>query len=513
MSVCLSMSYTLNVQIGRKLTGKSKDEILKQLLNFFPRDAVVAVQIAYEVIRVTFKDSTSYKRGMEKDGVRLFGMWCPVMGGGPSVTIVHVIDFPFEECDSSIEEVLGPYGKVKTIKKQKFLAMDDIYTGTRLVSLVMKSRPPRDLMIKGYLCRTWYRGQPLVCNLCAVEGHRSANCPNKDKCRRCGEAGHFARGCPKSRVSFAEAVAGSTRMDTDDPRSSDAPHAESSENPAATGWFGRFRSRFSSAPVSGGASGEAVGAIGDVSAASDGSLAEVPPVVSGEAVSGNAPEEVPVVFLGDSPSAGAPAEPAVNSPAAVADPGVTLVSPVSSPDSELLKDNELDQLQSQSILQDLPSPSPAASGAVIDAVEHLPVQSPAGPVVVGDDGGEGQVVESSGSVSDASPSFPPPAASDLVGNHGPIEDHREGGMDVSEVNSSDSVVGVGATSSDRDWVGYDAHDLQRKAGRNKAGRSGESSSRQSPLVGKAPSKIPGRHPLPPVVSGRPGFRRSDGLKH
>ena len=50
-------------------------------------------------------------------------------------------------------------------------------------------------MVDGYLCRLWYRGQPLVCNLCAVQGHKSANCPNKDKCRKCGKSGHFARNC------------------------------------------------------------------------------------------------------------------------------------------------------------------------------------------------------------------------------------------------------------------------------------------------------------------------------
>lgn len=41
----------------------------------------------------------------------------------------------------------------------------------------------------------WYKGQPLVCNLCGVQGHKSATCPNKDKCRLCGKSGHFARQC------------------------------------------------------------------------------------------------------------------------------------------------------------------------------------------------------------------------------------------------------------------------------------------------------------------------------
>ena len=36
----------------------------------------------------------------------------------------------------------------------------------------------------------------MICNLCAVQGHKSANCPKKDKCRQCGESGHFAHACP-----------------------------------------------------------------------------------------------------------------------------------------------------------------------------------------------------------------------------------------------------------------------------------------------------------------------------
>ena len=36
---------------------------------------------------------------------------------------------------------------------------------------------------------------PLFANLCAVQGHRSANCSNKDNCRKCGKTGHFARNC------------------------------------------------------------------------------------------------------------------------------------------------------------------------------------------------------------------------------------------------------------------------------------------------------------------------------
>ena len=40
------------------------------------------------------------------------------------------------------------------------------------------------------------RGRPLSCNLCGTPGHRSSDCPNKDKCHLCGAEGHFAHSCP-----------------------------------------------------------------------------------------------------------------------------------------------------------------------------------------------------------------------------------------------------------------------------------------------------------------------------
>ena len=118
--------------------------------------------------------------------------------GAPPVTVVNLFDYPFEENDQVIEDTMVAFGLVKRIKHQTYVSNPNVYTGTRLVSLVLRSGVtlPRFITINGYICRIWYRGQPLICNLCAVQGHKSVNCPNKDKCRRCGESGHFARACP-----------------------------------------------------------------------------------------------------------------------------------------------------------------------------------------------------------------------------------------------------------------------------------------------------------------------------
>ena len=117
------------------------------------------------------------------------------MGGGPPITRVQVFDFSFEKDNRSFEVAFEAYGAVKSVKKQTFLSNQIIFNGTRLVDVAFSRVLPRFLMVDGYLCRLWYRGEPLACNLCAVQGHWSANCPNKDKCRKCGNTRHFARNC------------------------------------------------------------------------------------------------------------------------------------------------------------------------------------------------------------------------------------------------------------------------------------------------------------------------------
>ena len=186
---------TVNVQIGRNLSDKSKEEIMMAVFDCLNLYGVIAVQISYDIVRVSFTTEAGFKHAMENTGERLFGLWCPILDGGPPVTILHIFDYPYEEDDADIRPVCSDFGEVKNVKKQKYNLNPNVYTGTRPVSIALSSSPPRFLTIGGYLCRVWYRGQPLVCNFCAVQGHKSADCPNKYKCRCCGASGHFAHHC------------------------------------------------------------------------------------------------------------------------------------------------------------------------------------------------------------------------------------------------------------------------------------------------------------------------------
>ena len=167
---------------------------MKAIFDCFNLYGVIAVQIGYDIVQVSFTTDAGFKHAEENSGIRLFGLWCPILGGGPPLTTLHIFDFPFEEDDANLKRVCSGFGEVKSIKKQKNISDPNIFTGTRLVSVALSSSLPRSLTIGGYVCRVWYRGQPLVCNLCAVQGHMSVDCPNKDKCCY-GATGHFARNC------------------------------------------------------------------------------------------------------------------------------------------------------------------------------------------------------------------------------------------------------------------------------------------------------------------------------
>lgn len=187
---------TINIHTGKKLYGKSREEILEAVLRFF-RDKFqgVAVQQCIDVVRVTFGSEEAAVEALKEKGVRLLGIWCRI-DGGPPTTIVHLFDFPHEEDEEAIAALFSSYGLVKGVRRQCYISHPEIFTGTRLVDLIVERTPPWMVSIQGFVCHVWYRGQPVICNICGKEGHKSMSCPDKNKCRLCGSEGHLARACP-----------------------------------------------------------------------------------------------------------------------------------------------------------------------------------------------------------------------------------------------------------------------------------------------------------------------------
>ena len=172
----MRLPLTLNIQCGKKLSGKSKDQILKEVLVVFQHYHVRCVQVAYEVIRVTLASADEYKVAKQQPGIRLFGMWCPILGGGPPITILHIFDYPYEEEDVYIKNVIGDFGSVKRVKKQTYLTCPDVFTGTRLVSVTLDATPPPPQIYNYQRLSMPYLVQGAAPNLQFMRGARPQIC-------------------------------------------------------------------------------------------------------------------------------------------------------------------------------------------------------------------------------------------------------------------------------------------------------------------------------------------------
>ena len=112
----MRLPKTISLQIDRKLSDKTKDEIMTEVLRIFAGLDVKAVQVAYEVVRVTFASPEHFRAAKSFSGKHLFGLWCSILGGGTPITRVHVFDFPFEEENRSLEVAFEACGAVKSVK-------------------------------------------------------------------------------------------------------------------------------------------------------------------------------------------------------------------------------------------------------------------------------------------------------------------------------------------------------------------------------------------------------------
>ena len=147
------------------------------------------------VIRISFNDPAQ-KKTYEEAGFISFGdVPCNVVVS-TQITFVMVYLFPFEGNNDRVREALKYFGDIKEVRHQQWSNIPGVHTGTRLVRMVRKHNIPRNITIDGVNCRVWYKGQPLVCDICN-DNHKAADCPLKRKCKRCHEAGHFVRHCPK----------------------------------------------------------------------------------------------------------------------------------------------------------------------------------------------------------------------------------------------------------------------------------------------------------------------------
>lgn len=70
-----------------------------------------------------------------------------------------------------MKETLKYFGDIKEIKFQQWTNVPGVSTGTCIVGMEIL----RNIVIDGVKFRVWYKGQPLVCDICS-NNHKAADC-------------------------------------------------------------------------------------------------------------------------------------------------------------------------------------------------------------------------------------------------------------------------------------------------------------------------------------------------
>jgi len=114
---------------------------------------------------------------------------------------MYLRDLPVEISDASARPVFEAFGDVFFVRAAVFKDFPSIRNGTRILLMPVKQSIPSSLNVLGFMCRTWYPGQPVYCSICRQPGHLPRACPLSGLCRRCKQPGHVARECVQVSVS------------------------------------------------------------------------------------------------------------------------------------------------------------------------------------------------------------------------------------------------------------------------------------------------------------------------
>ena len=148
-------------------------------------------------VRVTVRDPAFREELLSSDFV-FEGRKIPVTPAGVHTTTVYVRDLPVELSDESVKSALSAFGDVYSIRHACFKEFPDLRNGNRLLLMSVSSPIPSSFSVLGFVCRSWYPGQPVKCSICKEPDHLPRACPLSGLCRRCKQPGHVARECGRT---------------------------------------------------------------------------------------------------------------------------------------------------------------------------------------------------------------------------------------------------------------------------------------------------------------------------
>ena len=143
---------------------------------------------------VTMRDPAFREELLSSDFV-FEGRKIPVTPGGVHTTTVYVRDLPVELSDESVKSALSTLGDVYSVRHAYFKDFPDLRNGNRPLLMSVSSPILSSFNVLGFVCRSWYPGQPVKCSIYKEPDHLPLASPLSGLCRRCKQPGHVAREC------------------------------------------------------------------------------------------------------------------------------------------------------------------------------------------------------------------------------------------------------------------------------------------------------------------------------
>ncbi|XP_062705371.1 uncharacterized protein LOC134287501 [Aedes albopictus] len=122
---------------------------------------------------------------------------------GSNVRYVRIFDIPPEVSDEDLSLVLGKYGKIESVIREKLppnLGLDHMFNGVRGLHIDVESDIPPTVQILQWKGKVFYEDLKNKCFLCQQEGHRRNSCPQRQT------RNQKAKGVETVSSSYANAV-------------------------------------------------------------------------------------------------------------------------------------------------------------------------------------------------------------------------------------------------------------------------------------------------------------------
>jgi len=116
-------------------------------------------------VRVTVRELAFWEELLSNDFV-FEGRKIPVTPAGVHTTTVYVSDLPVELSDESVKSALSVYGDIYSIRHACSTEYPELHNGNHRLLMSISTPIPSSFNVLGFVCHTWYSGQPVRCSIC-----------------------------------------------------------------------------------------------------------------------------------------------------------------------------------------------------------------------------------------------------------------------------------------------------------------------------------------------------------